>query len=222
MSSQGTIKKVLIVDDHPLVREGLIRVVEKQNDLEVCAEAEDFLEALDKIESHQPDVVIVDISLRSSNGLDLIKSIRNRWCNLPVLVVSMHDESLYAERAIRAGARGYIMKQEPLRQVVAAIRRVLEGGIYVSQSLNEKMLLSLAGASSETTSSPINDLSDREFEVFRLVGQGLRPRQIAEQLNLSVPTVESYRTKIRAKLKLKSAAELSQFAIQWLHAGQNR
>jgi DNA-binding NarL/FixJ family response regulator len=209
-------KKVFIIDDYVLCREGLIRILEKQQLLEVAGAIENNSESLNELEEKPVDVVVTDIQYNNTRSMDLIRNIRSRWNNLPILVLSMEEEALYAERAIRAGARGYVMKQEHPDKIIMALYHVLSGSVYVSHSLNEKILLSLAGASSEGGLTPIRELTDREFEIFRLIGRGFRPRQIAEKLNLNVPTVESYRTKIRAKLKIKSASDLSQFAFQWL------
>jgi DNA-binding NarL/FixJ family response regulator len=206
---------VLIVDDHPIVRQGLTLLINREPDLAVCGDAEEAASALRRIEELKPDLIVVDISLNGPDGLDLLKNIRARDPNLPVLILSMLDESLYAERALRAGANGYIMKQEATDRVLVAIRRILAGEIYVSDRMANRMLHRFAGGVQVEDRSPIADLTDRELEVFRLIGEGHGTRQIAEQLHISVKTVESYQAHIKEKLSLKNARELVQRAIQW-------
>ena len=207
--------RILIVDDHPVVRQGLKLLINQEPDLMVCGEAEDPRKALAAIQEQQPDFAIIDLSLAHSSGIDLIKNIKLRCPNLPILVLSMHDESLYAERALRAGARGYIMKQEAPEKVITAIRQVLQGSIYVSDKMGAKMLHSYIDRPKTTITSSVELLSDRELEVFQLLGKGLGTRQIAEKLNISVKTVEAYRANIKEKLNLKSSSELVQHAIHW-------
>jgi DNA-binding NarL/FixJ family response regulator len=206
--------RIFIVDDHPVVRQGLALLINRERDLVVCGDAEEANSALERIELLKPHVVVVDISLNGPDGLDLLKNIRMRDPNLPVLILSMLDELLYAERALRAGASGYIMKQEATEQVLVAIRRILGGEIYVSDRMADKMLHRFVGGSPVVARSPIADLTDRELEVFRLIGNGHGTRQIAEQLHISVKTVESYQAHIKEKLALKSGRELVQRAIQ--------
>jgi DNA-binding NarL/FixJ family response regulator len=210
-------RKVLLVDDHAIVRQGLAQLVEGESDLTVCGEAEDAQQAIDAVESLHPDIAVVDLSLGGRDGIELIKDIKHRNPELPVLVLSMHDESLYAERALRAGARGYIMKEESADKVLTALRRVLGGEIYVSDEIQGKMLhrmfASGAGAA-EPQASPLERLTDRELEIFRMIGEGLSARQIADKLFLSVKTVEAHREHIKQKLDLKSSNELLRFAIQ--------
>jgi len=208
-------RRIFIVDDHPSVRQGLALLINREPDLVVCGDAEEATSALQRIESMKPHVVVVDISLNGPDGLDLLKSIRTRAPNLPVLILSMMDELLYAERALRAGASGYIMKQEATEQVLVALRRILGGEIYVSDRMANKMLHRFVGGSAAETRSPITDLTDRELEVFRLIGEGHGTRQIAEQLHISIKTVESYQAHIKDKLSLKNGRELVQRAIQW-------
>jgi len=216
ISDEKDRKKVLIVDDHPIVREGLTYLIDEEEDIVVCGSAENMPEAIKAIRSLEPDVVTVDISLQDSSGLELLKDIKVQFPDLPVLVLSVHPESFYAERAIRAGAKGYITKQEATTKVITAIRRVLEGGIYLSEEINERLLYSLLGETkSDAAISPIDRLSDRELEVFSLLGQGKGTRQIAEQLCVSVKTVETYRLRIKEKLNINSASELLQRAFQW-------
>ncbi len=209
-------KKILIVDDHPLMRKGLAMTLNAEPDLNVCGQVADAEEALGALEEFNPDLAIVDISLPGMSGLELIKHMQALRPELRTLVVSRHDEALYAERAIRAGARGYVMKLEASDMIVKAVRRVLNGGIYVSEEINERLLLGLAAGRQELAQSPLEVLSDRELEVFELTGRGLGTREIAERLHLSVKTVESYRARIKDKLNLKTAAELMQHAVQWV------
>jgi DNA-binding NarL/FixJ family response regulator len=209
-------KNIIIVDDHPMMRKGLAMTLEAEPDLSVVGQAADAEECLSMLETMDLDLAIVDISLPGMSGLELIKHIQALQPDLKTLVVSRHDETLYAERAIRAGARGYVMKLEASNLIVKAVRRVLAGGIYVSEEINERLLLGLAAGREEIAQSPLEVLSDRELEVFELTGRGLGTRDIAERLHLSVKTVESYRARIKDKLNLKSAAELMQHAVQWV------
>ena len=212
---RAAMSTVFIVDDHPIVRQGLALLISREPDLAVCGDAEEAGAALLLIDSLRPDVVIVDISLNGPDGLDLLKNIRTRDPNLPVLILSMLDELLYAERALRAGASGYIMKQEATEKVLVAIRRILGGEIYVSDRMANKMLSRFVGGHASGERSPIDDLTDRELQVFRLIGKGHGTREIAEALHISVKTVESYQAHIKEKLSLKNGRELFQRAIQW-------
>jgi DNA-binding NarL/FixJ family response regulator len=215
--SQATPRKhrVMVVDDHPIVRQGLALLINQESDLLVCGEAEEATGAMHVLASAKPDILIIDISLNGPDGIDLLKNIRNSNRTLPVLILSMHDESIYAERALRAGANGYIMKQEATEKVLVALRRILGGEIYVGDRIANKMLKHYITGSGTLRHSSIADLSDRELEVFRLIGEGHGTRQIAEELHLSVKTVESYQAHIKEKLSLRSARELMQHAIQW-------
>ena len=214
-STQRAIKRaVFIVDDHPIVREGLALMINREPDLAVCGDAEESGCVLGRIAELNPDLMIVDISLHGPDGLDLLKLIRSRHSNLPVLILSMLDELLYAERALQAGANGYIMKQEATEKVLVALRRILNREIYVSERIANKMLKHYIGGAAGTH-SPMADLTDRELEVFRLIGEGHGTRQIAEELHLSVKTVESYQAHIKEKLSLHNARQLVQHAIQW-------
>src|SRR5258705_6467653 len=208
--------KVFVVDDHPIVRQGLALLINREPDLTVCGEAEDAQTAIHSVTSVRPDVMVVDISLNGPDGIDLLKNVRNSHPELPVLILSMHDESIYAERALRAGANGYIMKQEATEKVLIALRRILGGEIYVSDRIANKMLKHYITGSGTLRNSSIADLSDRELEVFRLIGEGHGTRQIAEELRLSIKTVESYREHIKDKMTLHDASELVQHAIQWV------
>lgn len=210
-------KRILVVDDHPIVRQGMALLINREADLEVCGEAEEMTAALAAIEKLRPDLAIVDLSLHGPDGIDLVKAIRARSAALPVLVLSMHDELTYAERALRAGANGYIMKQEATTSVLTAIRRILSGAVYLSERAASRVVHQFVHGSPRDR-SPIAGLSDREIEVFRLIGQGHATRQIAEELHLSVKTVESYQAHIKEKLSLRSARELVQRAIQWTYA----
>jgi DNA-binding NarL/FixJ family response regulator len=208
-------KMVFVVDDHPIVRRGLALLINQESDLAVCGEAEEMHAALSAIQLTKPDILIVDISLNGPDGLELLKNIRITAPRLPVLVLSMHDESIYAERALRAGANGYIMKQEATEKVLVALRRILSGEIYVSDRIANSMLRHYVRSPNPLEHSSVSDLTDRELEVFRLIGEGQGTRQIAEALHLSVKTVESYQAHIKEKLSLRSARELVQHAVQW-------
>lgn len=209
--------RVLLVDDHPLVRERLTEILNREPDLEVCGEAEDRHQAISQIERGSPDLAIVDLTLKNSDGLELIKDIHSRWPDLLALVVSMHDESLYAERVIRAGARGYITKQEATRNILQAVRTVIEGGIYLNQKMATQMIDRFTSSRPLTVPS-VQLLADRELQVFELTGRGLNTRQISQRLHIGVKTVETYRARIREKLKLKEPAELLKHAIAWTHS----
>ena len=211
--------RVLIVDDHPIVRQGLVQLLNCEPDFMVCGEAADARKALSVIAETKPDVGIVDITLHGTNGIELIKNIVAQWQNFPILVLSMHDESLYAERALRAGAKGYVMKQEAPEKLTEALRRILNGQIYVSEKLSNKMMRNAIDGKALRDNSPVAILSDRELEVLQLFGQGHGTRQIAEELSLSVKTIESHRAHIKEKLNLKTAPEMVRFAVQWVSQG---
>jgi len=213
--SENMISKVLIIDDHLLVREGLMRVLNREKDLKVCGEAGNAAEALKCLAELQPDLAIVDISLEGSNGLDLAKQMRKLAPKLLILVLSMHKELIHAERALRAGAQGYVMKGENKETLLQAIRHILQGHIYVSKAVSDRMLQTMSSA--EDPTHTLRALTDREFEVFRLVGQGYGTRQIAEELTISIKTAESHRERIREKLNLNTTFELVQQAIHWIH-----
>lgn len=204
---------VLVVDDHPIVREGLRLLFAQKENIQVCGEAEDADQALEQIELAKPDLAIIDITLKTSNGLDLIKVIRERYELLPILVLSVHDESLYAERALRAGARGYIMKEELTDHVIAAVQLIMQGKIYLSPTMSEKMLDRLSGHVPQTDESLVQLLSDREFEVFRMIGEGHNTKEIAEKMKVSIKTIQSYRSRIKEKLHLSSSSELLKVAL---------
>ena len=207
-------ERVVIVDDHPLFRERLSELINHELDMEVCGEAEDARQAIELIRNTSPDLAIVDITLKGSSGLELIKGIRELPTAIPVLVLSMHDESLYAERALRSGAAGYITKHESAENVLLAIRRVLAGEVYLSGTLTSVFLKGLTGGLK--TSQPLDRLTDRELEILELIGRGRAGRQIAETLQLGVATVDTYRARIKEKLNFRSGTELQHFAIRWV------
>jgi DNA-binding NarL/FixJ family response regulator len=213
---KDTRKRVLLVDDHAVVRYGTAQLINQQNDLVVCGEEEDAAKALSAITKLKPDLVIADISLKDSSGLELMRNIKAQYPGLPVLVVSAHDEAIYAEIAFRAGALGYLMKGDALDKVVSAIRRVLSGNIYVSDALAARMLQRQVRGHTNIQQSPVKGLSDREMEVFQLIGQWKKTKEIAQELHLSIKTIEYYREQIKQKLELKSAVELTQYATSWV------
>jgi DNA-binding NarL/FixJ family response regulator len=206
---------VFIVDDHPLVREGLTNLINRQADLIVCGEAKDSPEAIAGITKERPDVAIIDISLANESGLELIKHLVKQFPQLAVVVLSMHDEALYAERALRAGARGYVMKHETSKSVLASIRRVLAVDIYISERIVNRMAIRLTTARRSAATSPVERLSDRELEIFRLLGQGRTPSEIAGDLNLSLKTVQAYCARAKEKFGVTSLTELLRAAIRW-------
>jgi DNA-binding NarL/FixJ family response regulator len=212
--------KIVIVDDHPIVREGLAELINTKPDLAVCGEADNAADALSVIEKTRPDVAIVDLALKDSDGLDLIKDVRVRFPKVSILVLSMRDETFYAERVLRAGAQGYITKEEATANVIEGIRKVLSGGVYMSQNMAAKMLGRLLPGRRDTGSTPVERLTDRELQVLELVGTGLTTTEAAGRLHLSVKTIESYRERIKEKLGLDSASDLLKFAIKWAHRKQ--
>ncbi|HVU38826.1 MAG TPA: response regulator transcription factor [Opitutales bacterium] len=209
-------KRILLVDDHPMLRAGLAALINKQPDLEVCAEAEDAAKALQATLHAVPDLVVTDLTMPGRGGLEFIKDVHAQHSDLPVLVVSMHDETLYAERALRAGARGYLMKEAGGEKLLAAIRHVLSGQVYVSERLSAQLLDSMTSRHPRGSSSPIEKLSDREFQVFQLIGQGRNTREIAQQLHLSPKTVDVHRANIKDKLGLLDATALVRHAVRWV------
>ena len=209
-------KQVLIVDDHPLLRRGLAMLIDMEPDMEVCGETEDVTGGMEAAERTGPDIVLVDITLKDSDGVQLIRMLKARCPAVPVLAISMHDESVYAERALRAGARGYLTKQTEEDEIIRAVRRVLEGGTYLSETTRTRTAIRIASENNDPPPSPAEVLSDRELEVFRLIGRGLRARRIATKLGLSVKTVETYQAQIKNKLCFASAGELTEFAVAWM------
>ena len=205
----------MIVDDHPLVRSGFRQLIESETDMSVCCEAATMKEALQLIKHCAPNLAIIDLSLPDGNGLDLIKRMHHQYPNIPILVSSMHDEDLFAERALRAGAKGYINKQEAGEEVIVAARQVLNGKIYLSSHMAERLLLEQEGNPQAPVLSPVEHLSNRELEVFELIGHGMTTGEIADKLHLSVKTIETHRANIKTKLGLCSAGELTRSAVQW-------
>lgn len=218
-SSESRTMRILLVDDHPMVRERLAEAINREPDLQVCAEAADRASALKAVETAKPDLAIIDLSLKESSGLELIKDIHSRWPRLWMLVVSMHDERLYAERVLRAGARGYITKQEATRNIMQAVRQVLDGRVYLNDKTATTVIARLAANPQAKESDLADVLTDRELQVFEFTGNGLDTREIAERLSIDVKTVETYRARIKEKLNLSTSSELRQLAIQW---AQNR
>jgi len=213
-------RRILVVDDHPIMRQGLASLINSEPDLNVCCEAENVADALSLVERDTPDIVITDISLPGRNGLELIKDLQAVRPEMPVLALSMHDETLYAERVLRAGGRGYVMKQEGGLKLIEAIRRVLDGQIHVSEKMSSRILEIFSGKRGQSSKSPMERLTDREFEVFELLGQGLGTREVAGRLNLSVKTIEVHRGNIKQKLGAKSAPDLVRQAVRWVEMEQ--
>jgi len=207
--------RILLVDDHPVVRDGFAEVINRESDLTVCAAADDRAGALQAIETTRPGLVVIDLTLKNSSGMELIKDIHSRWPKLLVLVVSMHNENLYAERVLRAGARGYITKQQATRDILQAIRRVLSGGVYLNETTGAAVLARLASKPQSKEDTVLDQLTDRELQVFELTGQGFNTREISNQLRIDMKTVETYRLRIREKLNLESSSELLKLAIRW-------
>jgi DNA-binding NarL/FixJ family response regulator len=214
-SSKTGRKRILIVDDHPMMRAGLAQLISKQGGLEVCCEAGSAVEAMAAISRFEPDLILADITMKGGSGLEFIKDVLAVHGEIPILVVSMHDEKVYAERALRAGASGYIMKEESAEFLLAAIQRVLEGGVYLSETMSARILKNVSRPTSRNKESPLQNLTDREFEVFQLIGQGKTSEEIARQLRISPRTVDVYRSQIKEKLQLKSGTALVHYAVQW-------
>ncbi|HLR91103.1 MAG TPA: response regulator transcription factor [Balneolaceae bacterium] len=209
-------RRIYIVDDHPLMRKGLALTIDNEPGFDVCGQAESAEIALDEILATRPDAAVVDISLPGMNGIEFIKNILHQMPDLKILVVSRHDEELYAERALRAGAKGYLMKLEATETLLTALRQILDGGIHLSQSVSNKILLKVASGNKPETDNPLDHLSDRELEVFELTGKGLSTREIALKLHISIKTVESHRANIKEKLQLSSSTEMMRHAIRWV------
>jgi DNA-binding NarL/FixJ family response regulator len=209
------VRRVLIVDDHPIVRQGLRRVMENEDDLTVCGEAETARDARTAIKELNPDVVIADISLKQGDGIELVRDVRAHYPQLPILVLSMHDETIYAERMLSAGANGYIMKQAASEQFLVSLRRVLDGGIYVSEAVGNNMIQKFAAGGTYISANPIDRLSNRELQILHMIGKGMSTRETAHSLNLSIKTVESHRQRIKRKLNLTTGTQLVQYAVNW-------
>ncbi len=215
--SAKEITKILIVDDHPLLRQGIKQVIELEDDLRVSGETSSANEAIDLVNREMPDVVIVDITLAGNvSGIELVKSLNERFPEIKTLVLSMHDESLYAERAIRAGARGYIMKEVASKNIINAIRTILKNELYMSDAVSKRIIDKLVRGSADTVGISVEHLSNREFEIFQLIGNGFSTKEMAKKLNLSIYTVESHKKNIKEKLKLKNSSDLVKYAIQWV------
>jgi DNA-binding NarL/FixJ family response regulator len=208
--------RIYTVDDHPLVRHGLSQIIANEADMEICGESEDAQGAMKGVGESSPDAIIVDISLKGNNGLELIKNLKAIHEEIPILVFSMHDETIYAQRALRAGAKAYVMKKESPDKIVDAIRKIIKGEIYVSPSVADQVLHQMINGPKHASTSPVDRLTDRELEVVQLIGRGLSSREIAESLNLSVKTIESHRAHVKEKLSLRNATELVQFSVQWV------
>jgi len=215
------VRRVLIVDDHPIVRQGLRRVMDNEEDLTVCGEAETVRDAWVAIKDLSPDVVIADISLKQGDGIELVRDVRAHHPQLPILVLSMHDEMIYAERMLAAGANGYIMKQAASDQFLIALRRVLDGGIYVSEIVGNNMIQKFAAGGSYVSVNPIERLSNRELQILHMIGKGMSTRETAQSFNLSVKTVESHRQRIKRKLNLSTGTQLLQYAVNWFSRRAN-
>lgn len=214
--------RVFLVEDHPIFRRGLCDLLEEEEDLEVCGEAEDVGSALEGIGRTRPDVVLVDISLKGRSGLELVKTLNGTDPDLPILMISTHEESLYAERSLRAGARGYVMKHETADSIVAAVRGVVAGNVWVSRRVASTLLARSVGETIAPTAPPEERLSDRELEVFALFGQGLTTQEVSDQLSLSPKTIGTYRDRIKEKLGLRNASELLRDAVHWLEQRERR
>jgi DNA-binding NarL/FixJ family response regulator len=208
-------RRVFIVDDHPLVREGLANLINGQDDLIVCGDAEDSSQAIIGIANTQPDVALIDISLKDESGLELVKNLKKQFPFIGLIVLTMHDETLYAERALRAGARGYVMKREATKSVLASIRRVLEGGVYVSEKIINRLIQGPRVSNQTSVTSPVERLSDRELEIFRLLGQGRTTAQIAADLKLGLKTIQTHCARAKEKLGVSSLTELLCAAVRW-------
>ena len=215
MSGKRGVRRVLIVDDHPIVRQGLRRVMENEEDLAVCGEAETARDARTAIKDLSPDVVVADISLKQGDGIELVRDVRAHHPHLPILVLSMHDETIYAERMLSAGANGYIMKQAASDQFLISLRRVLDGNIYVSEAVGNNMIQKFAAGGAYASANPIDRLSNRELQILHMIGKGMSTRETAGSLNLSIKTVESHRQRIKRKLNLSTGTQLVQYAVNW-------
>jgi len=214
--------RVLIVDDHPMMREGLASLLRAQDDMEMCGEAETAAQALELIPAREPDIVIADITLPGKSGIELIKDITAMYPDVATLAVSMHDETVYAERVLRAGARGYIMKKEGGKRILEAIRKVRAGDVAVSDKMSAQILRIFSGHSASEAESPVRQLTDREFEVFQLIGRGLGTAQMAAELHISAKTVEVHRAHIKEKLQIKTGSELIAYAARWSQSAENK
>ncbi len=208
--------KIIIVDDHPIVSDGIRQLIEREDDMNVCLAVQDAESALKGIEKHSPDLIVVDISLKgAANGIDLIKGVKKRYPRIKALVLSMHDENLYAERAIKAGAKGYIMKNDLTDNIIKAIRKIMDGNLYLSENITSRLLNILVNDTNNDENQDIKKLSDREFQIFQLIARGYKTGDIGKEINISVKTVEAHKLRIRHKLDLKNSSELIKYAIDW-------
>ena len=215
MSLKKNISRIVVIDDHPILRQGLVQLIDEQEDFEVVGQTDETKKAISLVQQSKPDAIVLDVSLKGSSGIEAAKDIKTIFPQVKILVLSMHDENIYAARALKAGAAGYIMKQEPPDKVIAALRKVLSGEVSVSERYGARLLSNFATGRGDAASSPVDLLSDRELEVFSLIGNGFGTRDIAQRLNLSVKTIESHRAHIKEKMNLESATELVHYAIQW-------
>lgn len=215
LNSQKT--RIAIIDDHPLLRQGMAALINSQADFTVCGQADEAKKAIETVKTTNPDILILDISLKGANGLEVLKDLKVQFPGLRVLILSMHDENIYAPRSLRAGASGYITKQEASDKVLVALRKIKSGDVYLSQDMQTKMLNRVAGRTSPMA-SPVETLSDRELEILTLLGQGVSTSEIAQRLNLSIKTVETHRAHIKEKLNLKTAPELVHYAVDWVQS----
>src|SRR5271169_3965449 len=213
--SKRAVRRVLIVDDHPIVRQGLRQIMEHEEDLMVCGEAETVRDAMAAVRDLRPDVVVADLSLKQGDGIELVRDVRAHFPQLPILVLSMHDETIYAERMLSAGANGYIMKQAASEQFLVSLRRVLDGGIYVSEAVGNSMIKKIAAGGGYTSGNPVDRLSTRELQILHMIGKGMSTRETAHALNLSIKTIESHRQRVKRKLNLNTGAQLVQYAVNW-------
>lgn len=214
-------KKIYLVDDHPLMRKGLAMTIDNEVGFEVCGQAESAEDALNEILELKPDAAVIDISLPGMNGIELVKNLLHQQPKLKILIVSRHDEELYAERAIRAGAKGYLMKLEAVEVLISAIKQILNGNLYLSDKIGNKLLMKMASGNSASSDNPLDLLSDRELEVFELTGKGHSTKEIGKKLHISVKTVESHRANIKDKLQLDTANELMRHAVRWVEGSSN-
>ncbi len=212
---QTRVWRVVIADDHPIVRRGIRQLIDDEPDMEVSGEADDARAAFDLVRRSDPDIVLADISLKSSSGLELVSLVRKHYPSIPCLVVSMHDEELYAERALRAGARGYVMKQDGDETIIRAVRKVIQGEVYASDAFNQRLLEGLAAGNPADFRNQLAELSERELEVFQAIGQGKTTRDIAEMLDVNVKTIETYRRRIKSKLGIANTSQLAFRAVEW-------
>ena len=215
MSLKKNQHRIVVIDDHPVLRQGIAQLIREQEDFQVVGEADDTRKAITVVQQTKPDGIVLDVTLKGASGIEAAKDIKAIYPRAKILMLSMHDENIYASRALKAGASGYIMKQEPPEKVLFALRKVMNGDVYVSEQYGARLLSNLASGRGDAATSPVDSLSDRELEVFSLIGQGLGTRAIAERLSLSVKTIESHRAHIKEKLNLESATELVHYAIQW-------